>query len=391
MWALIEKVNAEFEKRFGQHPEFHSQAPGRINILGEHTDYTGGVSLPAAVDRWTVAAWRRTNDDKLKIYSCNIDEEWHTTWSELESSIDADWKKYVAGCMVLFKDSISKFRGLELVLLGNVPLGKGMSSSASVELAVLNGLNRIFDNPLNLLQLSLMAQQVEHRFLKVKSGLLDQFACQFGMTGGALLIDFATLQTKPAPGGPDMKNYSWVLADSLVKRELASSKYSERVSEYESILQTARTAGFQSLRDLKSEQVPQLFLKGPDNLLRRARHIVSENERTFKAVERLKEGDAAGLGRLLTETHRSLALDYEVSHPNLDFMVETAGSMDGVKGGRMMGGGFGGCALFLVANENVDQFSGDLTKAYEKFCGQKTDPRAVQFVAGASAWAGDEP
>jgi galactokinase len=390
MNELIAAVASTFQQRFGAAPTFYSQSPGRINIIGEHTDYTGGLSLPAAIDRWTVAAWRPRADDRLRIYSENMGELWDTSWGDLPETANQGWKKYVGGALLLFRESHlgREPHGLDLAITGNVPLGKGVSSSAAIELAILNGLTAVYDKPMAPVTLAQMAQQVEHRFLKLKSGLLDQFACQFSKQDSALLIDFSSLETRPAPSAPIFRRMAWVLVDSLVKRELTGSKYSERVEEYLAIQKILAAQG-KTLRGISSREVPALFASAPENLLRRARHIVSENERTLEAVDKLKLGDVEGLGRLLRQTHISLAQDYEVSHPNLDFLVATACESPGVCGGRMMGGGFGGCALFLVHAEAWSEFAREISAKYEAFSGLKTEPWSVRFVDGASAWRND--
>lgn len=389
MEALVQEVKRNFENSFGAKPELFSQAPGRLNIIGEHTDYTGGLSLPAAIDRWTVCAWRKVPNGRIRIHAGNLGEVWETSWREIEGSIDKTWKKYVGGCLLLFRERNLSDRepsGLEVSIFGDVPLGKGVSSSAAIELALLNGLNALFDSKMSPMDMALMAQQVEHRFLKVKSGLLDQFACQFSKPGGALLIDFESRNTEDVLLGEGFSSCSWILVDSLVKRELASSKYSERVDEYHAILEILKSQGGLRLRSLKSSDVPSLFGRAPANVYGRARHIVSENERTLEAVGHLRAGRVKETGRLLTLTHASLSKDYEVSHPNLDFMVDLANGLEGVYGGRMMGGGFGGCGIFLVERSAMESVMSTIAAEYEKFSGSRTEPRAYNFVAGASAW-----
>jgi galactokinase len=389
MTDLALQTAQNFQHRFRGPPKLYSQAPGRINIIGEHTDYTGGLSLPAAIDCWTLCAWNPRKDDKIKIYSVNMDESWETSWSELEFTIDSSWKKYVGGAFLLFKEAKltdSNLLGLELTIQGNIPLGKGVSSSASIELAVLNGLNTLFKKDLTPLELVMMAQQVEHRFLKVKSGLLDQFACQFSKKDGALLIDFTNLEVQPSPLASTFEPYTWILVDSMVTRELSNSKYSERVNEYGLIQNILQKNDKKNLREISSPEVETLFVDAGENLLKRARHIVTENERTLKAFECLKGGDTKHLGQLLFETHESLSSDYEVSHPNLDFLVQTGKKIPGVLGGRMMGGGFGGCCLFLVEKDQALSFSTSISQQYEIFSQLKTLPRRLSFVDGASAW-----
>jgi galactokinase len=390
MKELALKVTQDFLFRFNDQPQVFSQAPGRINIIGEHTDYTGGYSLPAAIDCWTLGAWKKRDDSLIKIHSSNMEEFWETSWELLENSLDESWKKYVAGAILLFKKSQltdgADQKGFNLSLDGNIPLGKGLSSSASVELAVLNGLNFLYKKNLSPLELAKMAQQVEHQYLKVKSGLLDQFACQFSKKDEALLIDFSSLKTQAVPLDPVFADYSWVLVDSLVKRELSNSKYSERVEEYGKIKSILAEKGKGTLRDITYSEVSPLFAEAGENIVMRARHIVSENERTLDACACLKNGKVRTLGELLLQTHVSLSFDYEVSHPHLDFLVARGKDLPGVVGGRMMGGGFGGCVLFLVKTSEVENFSAEIAEQYFVHSGLATEPRIYRFVSGASAW-----
>lgn len=388
MKVLAFQTTEDFVRLFRGEPLIYSQAPGRINIIGEHTDYTGGLSLPAAINCWTLCAWRPRQDNKIRIYAANMDEFWETSWREISGAMNSSWKKYVGGALLVFKENAlngAAAFGLELTIRGNVPLGKGVSSSASIELAVLNGLNTLYKTKVAPVTLAKLAQQVEHRYLNLKSGLLDQFASQFGKKDHALLIDFARLETQLVPLASAFESYSWVLVDSMVKRELAGSKYSARVEECAQI-KTILERQEKSLRQISSADIEPLFGGASDNILRRARHIVSENERTLHAFECLRSGEVKELGRLLLAAHHSLAADYEVSHPNLDFIVNAATTMSGVVGGRMMGGGFGGCCLLLVEKRCRESFAAHIAEEYQRFCSLKTEPYNCEFVGGASAW-----
>ncbi len=390
MKDLISKLNSHFSTRFGSSPEFYSQAPGRINIIGEHVDYTFGYSLPAAINRWTLSGWRAREDEKIRIYSANMESFWETNWQDLESSLDEGWKKYVGGALLLFKKSYLKNpKGFDLSILGNVPLGKGVSSSASIELSILNGLNRLYQTQAPPLELALMAQQVEHQYLNLKSGLLDQFASQFAKKDHALLIDFESRKTSDVKLSDGFKEFSWVIVDTMVKRELAGSKYSERVEECEQINNHLKTRGVENIRQVKMQDFEGLFEGVQEILVKRAHHIVSENERTLAALKFLSNDQIEEMGELLYESHASLALDYEVSHLNLDFLVEASQNIQGVAGGRMMGGGFGGCAIFLVANKSVYTFCNIIAFEYKRFAGIETEPLVFNFVDGASAFSLD--
>lgn len=387
MQQLIDQLIIEFTGYFKVTPTCISQAPGRINIIGEHTDYTGGYCLPAAIDRWTVGAWSERDDGEIHIFSNNMRDAWQTTWNNLEIPNDKSWVKYVGGALALFKSETPKpLPGFNLYLLGNIPLGKGLSSSAAIELCVLNGANVFFNTQLSPLKLTQLAQQVEHRYLGVKSGLLDQFASQFSKKNEALLINFRSLETQNVPLAAEFQNYSWVLVDSLVKRELATSKYSERVSECTEILEALNIKGISHFQDLASADVPSILEGTSERLKKRAQHITSENERTLSALSLIKNGEVAKLGSLLFETHESLARNYEVSHPYLDLLVELSRKISGVQGARMMGGGFGGCCLVLVSNNTLNTYIKEIASAYESKTQLRTQPSVYHFETGASAF-----
>jgi galactokinase len=293
----------------------------------------------------------------------------------------------VGGSIALFMDRYpTTASGFDVYIFGNVPLGKGVSSSASIELAVLNGLNYLFGAKMPPLDLALMAQQVEHRYLKVKSGLLDQFSSQFGREGEALLIDFQSLKIRHVALSKGFNHCSWVVIDSEVKRELASSKYSERVEECRRAEDELKKKGRQGIRDLRLSELNSLLGDVPENIFRRVRHIVSENERSLRALKALEHDEIEVMGRLLYESHTSLSEDYEVSHPHLDFLVNRSKDIEGVFGGRMMGGGFGGCCIFLVQKRAEEAFSRRLIEDYREFCGLDTEPLIFRFVQGASAF-----
>lgn len=372
-----------FLNTFHKEPDLYSQTPGRINIIGEHTDYTHGYSLPAAINRWTICAWKKRDDNLVKIYSSVLDEFWETSLNEIQFSMGQLWKKYVGGSLLSFQEKIP-LQGFELSIHSNIPLEKGLSSSASIELSIINGLNELFSGNLTSLEMSLMAQQVEHQYLELQSGLMDQLACQLSKKDHAVLIDFNSLNTKDIAIHPNFKDYNWVLVDSLVKRTLATSKYSERVTQCSHIIKNISKMGLNSFRDLTIPLIESLEI--PPLLKRRALHIVSENQRTLKTSELLEKGLVKELGTILLESHQSLSENYEVSHPNLDFIVQSALSHEGVLGGRMMGGGFGGCCLFLVSKSSVKNFSHYISKVYEDFSQMKTEAKSFHFVKGSSTF-----
>jgi galactokinase len=360
-------------------------APGRVNMIGEHTDYNGGHVFPCALTIGTYGVARKREDNKLRFYSMNFEE-----LGVIESSLDdlkpykeADWTNYPKGVMWAFGEKGMKVpQGMDLLLNGNIPNGSGLSSSASVE--VLTGfiLRDLFKFDVTNQDLALIGQYSENRFNGVNCGIMDQFAIAMGKKDHAIFLDTATLDYVYAP--LKLAGAKIVIACSNKKRGLGDSKYNERRSECETAL-----AEIQSLVDIKSlgELDEEAFEKvrfaiKSEVCVRRARHAVYENQRTIQAVKALEEGDLTRFGRLMNASHDSLRDDYEVTGIELDTLVDEARKVPGVIGSRMTGAGFGGCTVSIVKEENVQMFINSVGEAYKNKIGYAADFYVVEVGDG---------
>ena len=381
-----ENVLAKFKELFGGEGEIGVYfAPGRVNMIGEHTDYNGGHVFPCALTIGTYGVARKRNDKKLRFYSMNFEQ-----LGVLESSVEnlkpekeADWTNYPKGVMWAFGEKGMKVeQGMDLVLFGNIPNGSGLSSSASVE--VLTGfiLRDMFGFDVTNQDLALIGQYSENKFNGVNCGIMDQFAIAMGKAGHAIFLDTATLKYEYAP--IKLENAKIVISCSNKKRGLGDSKYNERRSECEKALaELQKVVSIDALGDLTEAQ----FEEHKDAIkeevcVRRAKHAVYENQRTIKAVEALKNNDVALFGQLMNASHESLRYDYEVSCEEIDILVDLAQAMPGVIGSRITGGGFGGCTVSIVKDEAVDTFIKEVGAAYEKKIGYAADFYVVEIGDG---------
>lgn len=360
-------------------------APGRVNMIGEHTDYNGGHVFPAALTIGTYAAARKRADRKLRFYSMNFEK-----LGVLESSLDelkpdpaADWTNYPKGVMWAFEEKGMKLpQGMDIVLNGNIPNGSGLSSSASVE--VLTGfiLRDMFGFDVTNQDLALIGQFSENKFNGVNCGIMDQFSIAMGKKAHAIFLDTADLSCEYAPIA--LENAKIVIACSNKKRGLGDSKYNERRSECETALAELQSVmDIQTLGDLTEDAFEANKGAIKDDIRRkRAKHAVYENQRTIKAVEALKKGDIVQFGQLMNASHVSLRDDYEVTGIELDTLVEEAWKIDGVIGSGMTGAGFGGCTVSIVKTDAIDSFIEKVGAAYEAKIGYAADFYVVELGDG---------
>lgn len=360
-------------------------APGRVNLIGEHTDYNGGHVFPCALTIGTYGVARIRNDRKLRFFSMNFDK-----LGVIESSLDdlvpdknAGWTNYPKGVIWAFEERGMKLScGIDLLLNGNIPNGSGLSSSASVE--VLTGfiLRDLFGFDVTNQDLALIGQYSENNFNKVNCGIMDQFAIAMGKKDNAIFLDTATLSYEYAP--IKLENAKIVIACSNKKRGLGDSKYNERRSECETALAELQLmVKIKSLGDL-DESTFEKFKKiiKSDVRMKRAKHAVYENQRTVRAVEALKNNDVELFGKLMNESHVSLRDDYEVTGIELDTLVEEAWRVEGVIGSRMTGAGFGGCTVSIVKDEAIDKFIEQVGSAYKAKIGYAADFYVVEIGDG---------
>ena len=355
-------------------------APGRVNLIGEHTDYLGGLAMPAAIDRHAAFALRPRADGRVVIKSAEFQGELTFELDEQPGRLQG-WGRYVGGAVRLFQASCGLDRGFDALLMSDVPVGAGVSSSAAVECAVLNALRAHQGADLDDDALERLAQRVEHRFLGVKTGLLDQTASQRARTGHVMVIDFRDMSIRHIVA--DFGPWSWVLLDSGVRRSLADGRYDQRVNACAEGLRRVAAADpdVRTYRDLRPEH---LALLGEATALQdRLRHGITENARVVAAAEALTRGDFAALGALLRASHASLRDDYAVSCPELDALAAAGDAHPACAGGRMVGGGFGGCTLHLVETEGTGDFLKDVSSAYLRFAGRSPVAHRFSLVGGA--------
>lgn len=388
---IWEEVLAKFQELFGTEGEIGVYfAPGRVNLIGEHTDYNGGHVFPCALTIGTYGVARKRTDKKLRFYSMNFEQ-----LGVIESSVEglkpekeADWTNYPKGVMWAFGEKGMKVeQGMDLVLFGNIPNGSGLSSSASVE--VLTGfiLRDLFGFDVTNQDLALIGQYSENKFNGVNCGIMDQFAIAMGKADHAIFLDTATLQYEYAP--IKLEGAKIVISCSNKKRGLGDSKYNERRDECERALaQIKEEVEINSLGDLNEEQFEKHKVAVKEEICqRRAKHAVYENQRTIRAVEALKNNDLKLFGELMNASHVSLRDDYEVTGIELDTLVEEAWKVEGVIGSRMTGAGFGGCTVSIVKDEAVDSFIEKVGAAYKDKIGYAADFYVVEIGDGPAKLA----
>lgn len=386
--AMEQKVLEGFKKVFGEGGDIRTYfAPGRVNLIGEHTDYNGGHVFPCALTIGTYLAARKREDRKLRFYSLNFEQTGviETSLDDFQMGQERNWSAYPKGVMWTFMQKGYSFdNGFDFVIAGNIPNGSGLSSSASVELATGVMLRDMFGfDALTMTDLALFGQYAENKYNGVNCGIMDQFAIAMGKKDAAIFLDTAALEYEYAP--IKLEHAKIVIACSNKKRGLGDSKYNERRSECETALAELQTLlPIKNLGELDEAQFEAMKMAIKDDVrIRRARHAVYENQRTVKAVQALKDNDLAMFGELMNASHASLRDDYEVTGVELDTLVETAWKVEGVIGSRMTGAGFGGCTVSIVEDEAVDRFIETVGKTYLDKIGYAADFYVVEIGDGA--------
>lgn len=355
-------VKTVFAKYFDGEP-LVVRSPGRVNLIGEHTDYNMGFVLPAAINKAAYVAISKREDQEIHLVAADLDENYQTTLTELSYS-DKGWPNYVI-CVV---DQIlklgKKLGGFNAVISGDVPLGAGMSSSAALECATAFALNHIYNLSLDRMDIVKLAQKAENEFVGVNCGIMDQFASVFGKKGHVVKLDCRSLEYEYVPF--DLKAIKIVLFDSMVKHSLESSEYNVRVSQCSegvSII-NKKYASVKTLRDATIEMVEECLINESKDVYDRCKYVVEENNRLIAACQDLNNGNIEAFGQKMYETHTGLSELYEVSCPELDFIVKCTKEEDGILGARMMGGGFGGCVISLVKEEDLEGIVKRIKEAY---------------------------
>jgi galactokinase len=362
--ALQQKVIRTFNDRYKEAPTLLVRAPGRVNLIGEHTDYNDGFVFPMAIDRAAWIALRPRSDGKVVAASLEFNETKEFELASLEAAFGTPkqdgWLEYLKGTAWALQDAGHKLQGWEGVVAGDVPIGAGLSSSAALEIATARAFAAVSQLDWKPGPMALLGQKAENKWVGVNCGIMDQLISAAGVEGSALLIDCRSLETQPAPLP---KGTVVVVLDTATRRGLVDSAYNERRAQCEA---AAKHFGVKALRDVSSAQL-KARAKGLDaTTLKRARHVVSEDERTLQAAEVMRKGDAVALGQLMNESQESLRHDFEVTNDGLNIMVDCARQAPGCYGARMTGAGFGGCAVALVAADKSDAFVRQVSVDYRK-------------------------
>lgn len=362
MKNIEDLLTERFCDRFESDPEAVAWAPGRVNIIGEHTDYNGGRVLPIAIGKRIYAAAVATGSDEITLCSDAFDDEVVFRASSIEPGGDwGDFPKGVTRELILRGFPIG---GFNAVFLSDLPVGAGVSSSAAMEVVVCRVLGKLFGFSIPPKETALLSQKADHEFIGTRSGIMDQFVSAAARKGNALYLDCNTLEHEHVP--LSLGDYILVACDSRVRRELAASEYNKRRAECERGLEiiARRFDGVHALCDASLDELARCENDMPETIYRRCRHAITENARVPDAVNAMKQGDLEGLGRLMNESHESLRDDYEVSCPELDLLVGAARGVDGVLGSRLTGAGFGGSTITLVRRSALDAFQVAVSEKY---------------------------
>lgn len=376
----IDKVLSKFEELFGNY-DLISRAPGRVNIIGEHTDYNDGFVLPAAVDKEMVFALRKNGTDKVNAYALDLNESGEFSTKDL--AVQEGWINYILGIVAETIKRGVAVEGFDVVFSGDVPLGAGMSSSAALECGLATGLNQLFGGNLSPLDVALTGQAAEHNYAGVKCGIMDQFASAFGKENHVIKLDCRTKEFEYFP--LNIEGHKLVLCNTNVAHSLASSEYNTRREQCEAGVEIIKKQypEIVNLRDVTPEMLEACKADFDEVTYDRCSYVVEENIRLEKACASLLENDLVGLGVQMYGSHDGLSKKYEVSCPELDFLVEQTRDKDYVLGSRMMGGGFGGCTINLVKEEKVEEFISEMTVAYKE--GMNMELTAYVVVIGEGA------
>ncbi len=373
----LEILRSEFQSRFNCEPRFF-RAPGRVNLIGEHTDYNGGFVLPMAIERGTTVAAAAREDRKIFVRSVNLNETGEIDLNAPEQKLRGSWLDFVEGVARILERRGANLRGADLLIDSDVPTGAGLSSSAALEISVGLALSEIFGSPIEKVQLALVGQAAEHEFVGAKVGIMDQYVSALGRKNHALLIDCRSLEAEQIPFAT--QEAAIVICDSKVKHQLAASEYNTRRAECEEAVEILREflPGITQLRDVGVGDFEKYAEDLPTIIRKRCRHVVTENERALNAAEALKKNDLTEFGHLMWLSHVSLSDDYEVSCRELDVLVEIASHCEGVLGGRMTGGGFGGSTVNLVRRESVENFTEKIRNEYRR----QTNIEPAIYISG---------
>lgn len=376
MSADLRRLQDHFRATYGRPPHVVAEAPGRVNLIGEHTDYNGGFVLPIAIDR-TVAVAAAPRDGRLiRVRSLDLGQEDQFEPDCVAPLPDQPWSNYIRGVAWALREEGGRLGGSDLAVTGDVPQGAGLSSSAALAVSATAALACLSDREIDRRHLALLAQKAENRFVGVQCGIMDQFAAALAQPGCALLIDCRSMETQHVPLPPHI---AIAVVDSKMPRRLGETEYNQRREE---CVRAAALLGLPSLRDADIARLEQARERMPDVLYRRARHVITENQRVLRAVDALRDHDLHTLGTLLLQSHESLRDDYQVSCPALDLLVDLAARVPGVYGARLTGAGFGGCTVNVMAPGALALFQQLVPAEYARQAGLACQIYACQAQEG---------
>ncbi|MEN3324429.1 galactokinase [Mariniflexile soesokkakense] len=356
---LIKKVKDRFITKFSMEPILVF-SPGRINIIGEHTDYNDGFVFPAAVDKGIIAAIQKSNTNTSTAYAIDMNESVSFELDKLKPSSEGSWENYVFGVVAEIQNRNKLVGNFNIAFSGDIPAGSGMSSSAALENSVVFGINELFNLGLSKTEMILISQKAEHNYVGVNCGIMDQYASMFGIENNALLLDCRTVEATPFE--IDFKNHELILINTNVKHSLSDSAYNDRRSACENI---ASLLGIKALRDATEADLIKIKNKVTPINYQKALYVIQENNRALKASQAMVEGDLETLGALIYASHDGLSKQYKVSCEELDFLVDQAKLNGHILGARMMGGGFGGCTINLIEKTETESFKTIVSEAYK--------------------------
>ncbi len=352
-----------FEDNYGSSPQIISSAPGRINLIGEHTDYNQGYVLPAAVQFRNYFLASRNRENTVNMYTQNFDETDSFLIDSVALSPGKNWANYIRGIFKILQEEGFKIWGLDGFVWGDIPLEAGLSSSAALEICVLIGLDHLFNLGMTRERIARIAQRVEAECVGVQSGLMDQYASLFGKKDKALFLDCESLEYELISLRLEENRIDILVYESGVRRELASTEYNRRRQESAEAMEFIASKGMRSYREVHLEMLQELEETMDEIRYKRARHVITENHRVKNAVRALKENDFQSFGDLMFQSHQSLRDDYQVSCPELDLLYEVGRTFSGCLGGRLTGAGFGGSGIVLIEKPRIDAFQHDMRQS----------------------------
>jgi len=358
--TLINSIDQSYKSLFGDNPILIN-SPGRINIIGEHTDYNEGFVLPAAINKGIIAALGKSNNAYCAIFAYDLNEKFEFNSQNTTPVFDGNWRNYILGVVGEIQKKGLKIPPFNLVFGGDIPNGAGLSSSAALENSVVFGLNKLFDLGLNKEDMILISQKAEHNYVGVRCGIMDQYSSMFGEKDHALLLDCRTQEANSIK--IDFKDYELLLINTNVTHKLVDAEYNERRNVCEKV---ANLLKLKALRDATREHLNAIKEQLTEDEFQKALYIIEENSRVLKAAKMIAENNILELGKLLFEAHNGAQFQFKISCTELDFLVEEARQNPNVIGARMMGGGFGGCTINIVKKGELEKYAEEVSEAYRK-------------------------